>query len=216
MIDIHTHTFLSDGLLCPAEHIRHAEMAGYRVLGIADHADLSTMADIIRILKVAAARENELGRLRVLAGVEFTHVRPEHLEEAAATARNLGADIVLCHGETIAEPVIEGTNRAAILAGVDYLAHPGLITQADAELAAEKGVYLEISGKAGHSLANGHVAKMALKTGAKLMFGSDSHSPEQFFRQEKAKRVLLAAGLDETQAEQVFANAEEMVKKLLR
>lgn len=216
MIDIHTHTLLSDGVLCPAEHIRHAEMAGYRVLGIADHADLATMGEIIRTLKVAAERENELGRLKVVFGVEFTHVRPEHLEEAAATARNLGAQIVLCHGETICEPVVPGTNRAAILAGVDYLAHPGLISQEDAELAAKKGVYLEISGKAGHSLANGHVAKMAFKTGAKLMFGSDSHSPEQFCRREKAKKILLAAGLDEAQAEQCFANAEELVKKVLR
>lgn len=216
MIDIHTHTFLSDGILCPAEHIRHAEVAGYRILGIADHADLSTMGDIIRTLKIAAERENELGRLDVLVGVEFTHVRPEHLEEATATARNLGADMVLCHGETISEPVIEGTNRAAILAGVDYLAHPGLITEEDAALAAARGVYLEISGKHGHCLANGHVARMALKTGAKLMFGSDAHSPEQFCPEAKARKILRAAGLDDAQVQQAFANAEALAKKLLR
>ena len=49
------------------------------------------------------------------------------------------------HGETICEPVAPGTNRAAIEAGVDILAHPGLITEEEARLAASKGVLLEVS-----------------------------------------------------------------------
>ena len=43
-------------------------------------------------------------------------------------ARALGAQIVLVHGETIVEPVPPGTNHQAIEAGVDILAHPGLIS----------------------------------------------------------------------------------------
>jgi len=38
MIDLHTHTFLSDGELGPAELVRRAENAGYRAIGISDHA----------------------------------------------------------------------------------------------------------------------------------------------------------------------------------
>jgi len=43
-------------------------------------------------------------------------------------ARRLGAELVVVHGETLVEPVPPGTNRRAIEAGADILAHPGLIT----------------------------------------------------------------------------------------
>ena len=75
-------------------------------------------------------------------------------------ARELGAFIVLVHGETITEPVLPGTNRAAIEAGADILVHPGLITEADARLAKRNGVRLEVSGRKGHAYANGYVAKL--------------------------------------------------------
>jgi histidinol phosphatase-like PHP family hydrolase len=207
MIDFHTHTLLSDGALIPAEHIRRAESTGYRVLGIADHADLATMEDIVPVLLDAADRENELGRLRVLVGVELTHVRPEHIAEAAEAARELGAQYVIVHGETIVEPVQEGTNRAAIDAGVDILAHPGLITEEDASRAAEQGVMLEITAKAGHSLTNGHVAKLAQKVGAELLFGTDSHGPGGFRSFDQARKVSCGAGLDEPQVQAMFNRA---------
>jgi len=166
MIDFHTHTILSDGALIPAEHIRRAEARGYRILGMSDHADLATMGHILPILLEAARRENELGRMRVLAGVELTHVRPEHIDEGVRRARQLGAMYVIVHGETLAEPVQPGTNRAAIEAGADILAHPGLITPEEAALAAGRGVLLEITAKGGHCLTNGHVARVAASAGA--------------------------------------------------
>ncbi len=209
MIDFHTHTFLSDGALCPAEHIRRAEVQGYRVLGFADHADLATMERFLPILITAARRENELGKIKVIAGIELTHVRPEHMAEATALARKLGAKIVICHGETICEPVDQGTNRSAIEAGVDILAHPGLISEEDAKLAAERGVRLEISAKAGHSLCNGHVAKQARTAGAQLIFGSDAHNPDQMPTLEFAQTVCKGAGLSDTEIAQMFKAAEE-------
>jgi len=50
MIDFHTHTLLSDGALVPAEHIRRAQVRGYRILGMSDHVDLATMEQIIPVL----------------------------------------------------------------------------------------------------------------------------------------------------------------------
>ncbi len=208
MIDLHTHTILSDGALIPAEHIRRAETAGYRYLGISDHADLATLEMVLTPAIEAARRENELGRMRVLVGVELTHVRCEHIAEATALARKLGAQYVICHGETIVEPVIEGTNRAAIDAGVDILAHPGLISQEDAALAAERGIRLEISSKPGHSLTNGHVARMAEQIGAKLIFGSDAHRPDQMLTRPRAEQVCRGAGLSDRQIADMFADAE--------
>lgn len=214
MIDLHTHTQLSDGALNPAEHIRRAEAAGYRVLGLSDHADLSTLEWILGIARTAADRENPLGRLTVLAGVELTHVRPEQIAEATRLARQLGADYVACHGESPVEPVLPGTNRAAIQAGVDYLAHPGLIDPEDVRLAAERGVVLEISGRKGHSLTNGHVAALARKAGATLMFGSDTHAPGDFASRAFAETVCRGAGLGDPAIAASFDSAECFVKRI--
>ena len=214
MIDLHTHTFLSDGVLGPAEHIRCAEVKGYRILGISDHADFATMPQIVPAVIEAARRENELRRMTVLAGIELTHVRPEHFEECVKAARKLGAQYVIGHGQSIVEPVAEGTNRAAIEAGVDILAHPGLISESDAALAARRGVRLEVSAKSGHSLGNGHVVAMARKVGAQLIFGTDSHGPDQFATQDFARRVCLGAGLSDAEIDQMFDAARQFAQSL--
>ncbi len=39
MIDLHTHTFFSDGELAPSELVRRAYLKGYKVIGLSDHAD---------------------------------------------------------------------------------------------------------------------------------------------------------------------------------
>lgn len=207
MIDLHTHTLLSDGELIPAEHIRRAEAKGYTVLGFADHVGLATIDRVLPILIEAARRENELERLTVLAGAELTHVRPQHIAECANRARELGAQIVIVHGETIVEPVEPGTNRAAIEAGVDILAHPGLITLEDAKLAAKNNVLLEVSAKAGHSLTNGHVVGVAREAGARLIFGSDAHGPSQMPTLEFAKTVCRGAGLKDDEIDAMFEHA---------
>ncbi len=212
MIDLHTHTILSDGELDPAEQIRCAEVRGYRYLGLTDHASLATIEMIVPVLLAAARRENELDRVEVVAGVELTHVRPEHIEEAANRSRELGAQLVIVHGETIGEPVMEGTNRAAIRAKADILAHPGLLTLEDAQAAARNNVLLEVSGKAGHSLTNGHVVRMAREAGAQLIFGSDAHSFTQMVERSQADRICRGAGLDPEEIEVMFTHAEQLVK----
>ena len=46
MIDLHTHTFHSDGALVPSELAARAFAKGYKGLAITDHADFSNIADI--------------------------------------------------------------------------------------------------------------------------------------------------------------------------
>ena len=163
MVDLHTHSFLSDGHLLPAELIRRAEVAGYRAMVIADHVDFSNIESIVPALVRECAKAREAGGVVVRAGAEVTHVHPSHVAELVARARELGAEVVLVHGETIVEPVYAGTDRAAIEAGCDVLAHPGLIAEEEAKLAAEKGVLLEITARKGHCRTNGHVAAVARK-----------------------------------------------------
>jgi histidinol phosphatase-like PHP family hydrolase len=212
MVDLHTHTFLSDGQLGPAELIRRAEVAGYGSLALTDHVDLSTMEGIIPQLVAAAELENRLGKMLVVPGAELTHVRPEQIGEATARARELGALLVLCHGETLVEPVLPGTNRAALDAGVDVLAHPGLITAEEAALAAGGNVALEITAKAGHSYTNGHVAATAAAAGARLVYGTDGHVPEHLTPRPTALRILRGAGLSAAAAEGVLTEGERLLR----
>ncbi|MDP6381383.1 MAG: histidinol phosphate phosphatase domain-containing protein, partial [Phycisphaerae bacterium] len=197
MIDLHSHTTLSDGDLIPAELVRRAQVKGIEALALTDHVDTATAEWVVPLLVRAAEDLNKvLDDITVIPGAEVTHVPPTLIAELIERCRALGAGIVLVHGETIVEPVAPGTDRAGIEGGADVIAHPGLISDADAALAAKEGVALEISARVGHSLTNGHVAKVARKNGAKLVFGSDAHEPEDIPTPEFAVKVLRAAGLD--------------------
>ncbi|GAQ95034.1 histidinol phosphatase [Thermodesulfovibrio aggregans] len=213
MIDFHIHSVFSDGELIPAEIIRRAEAIGYRALSITDHADHSNIDLIIpRIVKVMKEIQ-PFTNVVLLPGVELTHVPPESIPELAKEARKLGAKIIIVHGETLVEPVKEGTNRIALQSDIDILAHPGLITEEEVTMAVERGIYLEITSRRGHSLSNGHVAIMALKYGAKLVINTDSHSPGDFISKEFAIKVLKGAGLKDEEIYRVFQNMEEIVRR---
>ena len=213
MIDLHTHSIFSDGELLPSELVRRAAVLGYRAIAITDHGDFTNFELILPRLKKAVASLRKHG-IEVLAGIELTHLPPELMAEAVVEARRLGAQIVVCHGETLVEPVPPGTNRAAIEAGVDILAHPGLITEEEVRLAAQKGVALEITTRRGHSLSNGHVARLALQCGAQLVIDTDSHSPDDLTPWAQAERIARGAGLDEAQVAAARANSERLLKRL--
>ena len=213
MIDLHTHTIFSDGELIPAEHLRRVENLGYEAVAITDHADSSNLDFIIpRIVKVAEDL-NRFSKTKLLPGIELTHIPPQMYNELVAEARKLGAKIVVGHGETVMEPVYAGTNLAAIQAGVDILAHPGFITRDEALLAAEKGVFLELTGRKGHSLTNGHVAQIAADTGALLVVNADAHGPGDFMTAKMAETVALGAGLDRERYEKLRKDMSEIVAR---
>lgn len=214
MIDFHTHTLLSDGVLIPSEQVRRAAHIGYRAIGLTDHVDGSNLDLVIpRIVKVAGEL-NRLQNVVVVPGAEITHAPPEQIPELVAEARKLGAVIVVVHGETPREPVAAGTNLAGIEAGADLLAHPGFITADEARLAAQKGVFLEITARAGHNMTNGHVARIAAISGARLVVSTDTHTPENMITRETALEVLMGAGLTEGQARGAFKNNEELLEIL--
>ncbi len=212
--DFHTHTFLSDGVLSPCELIRRAVVSGYHLIGLTDHVGAATMARVLKELRAERDLVEKYWGIKALVGVELTHVPAQSVSTLAKEAKKLGADLVVVHGETLTEPVEPGTNRAAVgCREVDILAHPGLLTWEEAELAAENGVFLELSARQGHSLANGHVASVARQTGANLVLNSDCHQPENMLTWEFAYRVGRGAGLSEAEVEQVLVEAP---RKLLR
>ena len=195
MLDLHTHSIFSDGELLPAELARRAEVQGYQYLAITDHVGPSNLGFAIEaVLKAAEELNGHLG-LKIIPGVELTHVPPRLIGPLAEQARSLGAKWIVVHGETLVEPVAPGTNRAALEADIDLLAHPGMLTGEEAALAASRSIFLEISARKGHCLANGHVAALARSAGARLMVNSDAHAPSDLLNPEFARSVALGAGL---------------------
>ena len=214
MIDLHTHTFFSDGELIPSELVRRARVKGYRALAITDHVDASNVEILVPQLVQACQRLNEHQKVVVVPGVEVTHVPPSDLEAVIASARAAGAQMVVVHGETIVEPVAPGTNKRALQLDIDVLAHPGLITREEAALAAKRGIALELSARRGHSLSNGHVVRMARETGAKLVLNTDAHSPEDLLTSAEARKVALGAGLKPKEVERIYLNARRLVERV--
>lgn len=205
MIDLHTHTVFSDGELIPSELVRRAEVLGYRAIGITDHVDFSNVEQVIS--SVSRVKElQDVINMKILPGVELTHVPPEKMEKLATLARRLGAEIVVVHGETPVEPVRPGTNRAAVEIGVDILAHPGFLNIEDAELARENQVCLELTARAGHNITNGHVARVAQEAGAKLVVDTDAHSPDDLIDLNRGVEIAVGAGLDLGAARKIFTD----------
>ncbi len=213
MIDLHTHSLFSDGVLVPSELVRRAVMKGYEVIAITDHADASNLDFAIPRVAAACKELNSRWKITALPGIELTHIPPETFAGLTERARSLGAVIVVAHGETLVEPVHPGTNRAAIEAKVDILAHPGLITKDEAALASRNGVCLEISSRKGHSLSNGHVVRIAAETGAKLVIDTDTHEPGDLITDDFAEMILLGAGLKRELTSTVFRNSRELAEK---
>ena len=213
MIDLHTHSLFSDGVLLPAELVRRAKISGYSAIAITDHADMSNLDHIIPRMLTACAQLSDTAGIIVIPGIELTHVPPTAIPQLVDTARELGARLVIVHGESIAEPVAPGTNLTALNCPIDILAHPGLIADEEAELAAKSGIYLEISARKGHSLTNGHVAKTAKKSSAKLVLNSDAHEPGDLINKTLAEKVALGAGLDAAELPSLIENARQLVEK---
>jgi histidinol phosphatase-like PHP family hydrolase len=211
VIDLHTHSFFSDGALSPSELIRRAVVHGYKAIAITDHLDASNIELVIPHVGEACEQANAHWDIQAIPGAELTHIPPETIPELARRARAAGARIVLVHGETIVEPVCPGTNRAALEADIDILAHPGLITEEEAEIASQRGIHLEITTRRGHSLTNGHVARLARQFGARLVLSTDAHEPDDLIGLEQATRVARGAGMTDDEIGAMFASSEELI-----
>ena len=216
MIDLHTHSLFSDGELIPSELIRRAEAIGYKAIAITDHVDSSNIDFVVPRIVSTIKKLKGFISITAIPGAEITHVPPALIPDLVKEARKLGAKIVVVHGETIVEPVAPGTNRAAIEAGADILAHPGIISTEDSLFAKDKGVILEITSRKGHSLSNGYVAKEAMRFGIRLCINTDAHSPLDLITKETAIRILLASGIEENLIDSIFENSKALIEKALR
>ncbi|MDR3111818.1 MAG: histidinol phosphate phosphatase domain-containing protein [Elusimicrobiota bacterium] len=213
MIDLHTHTFFSDGVLSPSELVYRAKCNGYKAIAITDHVDYSNMELVIpNIVKVTQILTKSYG-IGVLAGAELTYVPPNLISLAAKECRKLGARVLVVHGETVAETVPAETNFYAVCADIDILAHPGHLTPQEAELAAKNDIKIEITTRRGHGVTNEEVAKTALSKNAKLVLNTDFHCPDNFLTSELIDQVLKDCHLPGDYYQTMKSNSLEIIKK---
>lgn len=216
MIDLHAHTLFSDGELLPSELVWRAKVKGYQAIALTDHTDFSNLDFIIpRTIKIAKILTREY-KIAVIPGVELTYVPPNLIAQVIKKVKSYrkdgGIKIIVVHGETTAEPVPKGTNRAAILAKVDILAHPGLISEEDCQLAKKNNVYLELTSRKNHCVTNNYLSELAKKIGAKLILNTDTHKPEDLISDEEAKNILKRINLNEKEFLKIQNNAKEIIR----
>lgn len=215
--DFHTHTFLSDGTLSPIELIRRASSPphSYQAMAITDHAGSGSLERIISEITEDCRIARTHWDIIAIPGVELTHLPANAIAPAARKAKELGAKLVVVHGETIVEPVEKGTNLAALQSpDVDILAHPGLLTLEEAILAATNDIFIEISARKGHSLTNGHIARLAKTTNIKLLLGSDSHESSDLLTPTFSTAVIKGAGLEDQLQQILNDNPLALLSKL--
>lgn len=216
MIDLHTHTLLSDGALLPAELIRRAEAIGYTAIAITDHIDVSNFDFVIpRIVKACQKAAEQCNNITVIPGAELTHINPADIPFLVNESRALGACLIVVHGETIVEPVSPGTNRKALESEIDILAHPGLITDDEVKLAKERHIMLEVSARKGHCFTNGHVVKLAQHYGAPLILNTDAHAPEDLLTCKQAQNIACGAGLTQEDFQHLLQNSRQLIQRII-
>ncbi|MBM3246480.1 MAG: histidinol phosphate phosphatase domain-containing protein [Candidatus Omnitrophica bacterium] len=215
MYDLHTHSLLSDGVLLPSEIVRRYQDKGYKVIAITDHADYSNIASAVKAVLEFTRHWPKDSAIKVLPGIELTHLPISQLQPLSKYARRQGIKIIVAHGETPMEPVEKGTNRASLEADIDILAHPGLISDADVELARERGIFLEITSRKGHCDTNAHVAGRAKKYGARLILDNDSHQPEDIISPAELIKVGEGAGLSREEIENIYIEVEGWIENIL-
>lgn len=213
MYNLHCHSLISDGVLLPSEIARRYEEKGYKAIAITDHADYSNIDFVVSSVLEFTKHWPASARIKVLPGIELTHLPLEQFWELSKYARKEGIKIIIGHGETPAEPVIQGTNRACLEADIDILAHPGLITDEDTLFAQKKGVFLEVTSRKAHSDTNSHVIEKALKFKAKLILSHDSHEPQDIITPQEAWDLALKAGFSGEQIGAIYQDVEKLLQE---
>ncbi|MFQ5888027.1 MAG: histidinol phosphate phosphatase domain-containing protein [Candidatus Hydrothermarchaeales archaeon] len=204
--DLHIHSIFSDGELIPAEIAQRCAVLDHAAIAITDHVDNTNMDFIINSLADSCQELSQYTDLEVLPGVEITHLPLGMIAPLAKKAKNMGAKVVIVHGETLAEPVRKGTNLAAVkVEEVDILSHPGLITKEEAELARKNNIFLELTSRKGHCLTNGYVVKIATEVGNALLLNTDAHAPEDLIDQKTAIDIAMGCGLSREDSKNVVA-----------
>lgn len=212
MYDFHTHSLLSDGELLPSELARRYEAKGYKAIAITDHTDASNIKMIVPAI-VEFCKRWPKNRIKVIPGIELTHIPLEHFDSLIRFARKKGIKIIVAHGQTLCEPVFEGTNLKALNSDIDILAHPGNISESEVRLAKKRGIFLEVTTRKGHNATNRHVVRLARKHKAHLVINNDAHAPEDIISIKRLKQFASNVGLSASDVASIWNMSEQLLSK---
>ena len=82
-------------------------------------------------------------------------------------------------------------------------------------MASQRGIFLEVTARKGHSLTNGHVARQALRQGALMVLDSDAHGPEDLLEPDLTHKIAKGAGLSDEETHALLTvNPERLLDKL--
>jgi len=218
LYDFHSHTFHSDGVLSPLELIRRAAVKGYSAIAVTDHVGTGSLRRVIKEVSEDCELARAHWNILAIPGVELTHLPHQAIDEVARKAKEFGAWLVVVHGESPVEPVEEGTNLSAVQSAyVDILAHPGHVTAEVAEVAANKGVFIEITTRRGHCITNAHVARVVGEAGALMLLNSDSHDEDDLLSDQLAKETLRQSGISSRKFKQILEhNPLKLLQRIRR
>ena len=212
--DFQNHSTISDGALSPLELLAHARSIGVRGVVLTEHVYLTKVESIVE--KILQAVESARGAdVLLIPGAEVSLVPPDKIGEVAKRAKQAGAKFVTVHGESLMGGTPAGTNLAAAQSEfVDMIGHPGFMSKEATRYAAQNNIIIEISGRALHSLTNGHNVKMARQFGAKMLVNSDTHDPKDLMTPQRALDVARGAGMEEDEVfSALVTNVEEVLAR---
>jgi putative hydrolase len=216
-IDFQNHSTLSDGVLEPLALLQRAVQLNFHAIALTEHVDAHNVERMVERLSQVQVRARSLP-LIFIPGVEITGVPPDEIAAVARIAKLAGARLVLVHGETLMGGALPGTNLAAAQCpDMDLIGHPGFLTEEAARAARENNIFIELSGREIHSLTNGYLARLAARTGIRLVVDSDAHRPEQMLSMDRAELVARGAGLEEDEiARALVANPAELLARVVK
>jgi putative hydrolase len=190
----------------------------YTAIALTDHTGPGSLARIIKEVSEDCEMARSKWNILALPGVELTHLPAAAIDDVAGKAKELGAWLVVVHGESPVEPVEEGTNLAAVRSRyVDILAHPGHMTAEVAKLAAKNEVFIEITTRRGHCIMNTHVAKLASEAGALMLLNSDTHDEDDLLSDQAARETLRQAGISSRKFKQILeSNPLKLLQRIKR
>ncbi len=216
IIDLHTHSTLSDGTLSLIGLTKLAIRNGYSVLGITDHVFHYNYKSIApKIIEFVENNQHRYKDILLVPGVEITFASRKQMEAITKYVRSIGTKLVVVHGEGSLDGTGHDTNNSAIDNCVDILAHPGTITDNQAQKAANNNVAFELSARDCYRYSNKDIAEKAFRHGANLVINSDGHYESAMLTEEKILGVAKNANLTKEQLQNIKDSTVNLVKRLL-
>lgn len=225
--DLHTHTIWSDGRDTSEAVIRSARALGYRYLAITDHSPTSkasrtlSLEGIVQQAKEIEGLRAAFPELTILHGCEVDILPDGTLDLPDAVMAGLDIVLASLHDAAGQPPDRLLTRYLSAMAHplVSIVTHPANRTPGRGNgyaldwdrfftAARDTGTAVEVDGAPGHLDLDGHLARLAVETGATVVIDSDGHFAERIGRQMRmgvgtagrggveARHVLNALPLD--------------------